>query len=164
MGTGYKPECNDFEKLYERFDDETMKSRIKSTGEWYIKKALKYKNMYYIFSFINIIFPLVVTVISTGVFGDKYIQGITVGLSAGVTLAASSLTFLKCRDKWTLYRHTIEQIKKELALYWVCNKEERKECELMKVLEKYMEEEHNEWYRQSKESETNSSESKGNER
>lgn len=150
---GGKSECADFEELYKRFEDETVKARIKSTGEWYIKKALRYKNMYYWFSFINITLPLATTIISTGVFGEQHIKWITALLSAGATLAASSLALLKCRDKWTLYRHTVEQIKKKLSLYWACDESERSVCKLMVSLENCMEEEHNEWYKQTKEHE-----------
>lgn len=56
-----RKEEDDFKMLYENIPDAILKSRIKSLGEWYIEYACVNKFKFYLFSFIGIIAPLIVT-------------------------------------------------------------------------------------------------------
>ena len=52
---------------------------------------------------------------------------------------------MKCGEKWTLYRSTIEMMKRELTLYWVNAADEKALENLVYKLEKIMDKEHNKW-------------------
>lgn len=146
MFKGKKNEKKDFQILYQSISNEILKERIRITGEWYINNAYLYKWLYYIVGFAGIAIPVVVTVVN-GVCckNSDFVQIFTIIASSITALAAAFLSFSKCHEKWTLYRMTLEKIKRELVLYWAGRVNEEDLRDLIIKLEKYMEEENMEW-------------------
>lgn len=139
-------EKKDFEILYHGISNDILKGRIRTTGEWYINNAYLYKWLYYIVGFSGIAIPIAVTVVNGVYYGNSdFVQFFTIIASAITALATSFLSFSKCHEKWTLYRMTLEKIKRELALYWAGHENEEDLKILVTNLEKYMEEENMEW-------------------
>lgn len=147
-------EIEEFEFLYRGIDNAIVRERIKSTGEWYIRRAKFYKFLFYVFSIISIVLPLVISSVNVlGTGHETEIRVVTTITSAIVSLITSLLTFTKCGEKWTLYRSTVEMMKSELALYG-CKKQTDAELEkLMFKLEKIMNQEHNKWRKMQQEDE-----------
>ena len=152
MSGNVKNEKEDFKKLYEGIQNDVVRERIRASGEWYIERATKYKRIFFILSAIGIIAPLLVTVIiSAGLNSTKDGNDMTfrIVIAACSALASFSSTFmvvLKCKEKWTNYRNTVEQIKSELVYYSI---DEGTDSERLKKLvdrtEKIMREEHGRW-------------------
>lgn len=139
-----KKEKKDLEILYTKIPNETEKIRIQSCVEWYTEHAILYKWIFYILSIIGIVLPLVVTTLNVAGNGEKT-KFVTVICSAFISLCASLLTLTKCHEKWTLYRSTLESMKRVLMHYW-CEKEENREVRnLILKLEECMEAEHLKW-------------------
>ena len=141
-------EMEDFEVLYKNIRNEVIRERIRSSGQWYIERAIRYKRYFYILSIIGIVLPLLIT--SVNVFGcthENQVRVITAIASAIVSLTTGLLTFTKCGEKWTLYRNTIEMIKSELTVYWAkaSTQEEEELIMLVSRLEDIMNKEHNKW-------------------
>ena len=147
-------EIEEFESLYRNIQNDVVRERIKSTGEWYIRHAKLYKILFYVFSIISIVLPLVISSINVlGTVHENEIRVVTTITSAIVSLITALLTFTKCGEKWTLYRSTIEMMKSELALY-SCKKRTDEELEkLVFKLEKIMNQEHNKWRKMQQEDE-----------
>lgn len=145
-----KAEKKEFKELYEKIDDEVLKNRIKTSGEWYIDHAVKYRRYFKILSYISIITPLLLTAITTlggmsGRMDDFQVKAAMVVLSLLTSLSTSLLSFTRSLDKWTLYRRTIESMKRELALYWKGKTKEDDLRVLVEKLEKIMEAENDTW-------------------
>lgn len=139
-------EMQDFEILYKNIENEVIRERIRTTGQWYIEHAIRYKHYFYILSIVGIVLPLFIS--SINVIGCDYkniIRIITTIASAIVSLSTGILTFMKCGEKWTLYRSTIEMMKRELTLYWVNATDEKALENLVYKLEEIMDKEHNKW-------------------
>lgn len=144
---GEKEEKRDFEKLYHNIPNEELKSRIGATGNWYIERATRCKRWFYFLEIVSIILPLLTTFLN-GCQNNNIAVTVCALLTALVT---SVLSFTKCREKWTLYRTTIEQIKRELTLFWVDKPNDEKMKELSERLEGIMAQEHKVWIRYAKE-------------
>lgn len=139
-----KKEKEDIEILYENIPNETERLRIQSCVEWYIEHAILYKWIFYSLSIIGIVLPLVVTAINA-VGNEEKTRFVTIICSVLISLCASLLTLTKCHEKWTLYRSTLESMKRVLMHYW-CEKEENREIrDLILELEECMEAEHLKW-------------------
>lgn len=139
-------EMQDFEILYKNIENEVIRERIRTTGQWYIEHAIRYKYYFYTLSIVGIVLPLLIS--SVNVLGCDYknlIRIVTTIASAIVSLSTGILTFMKCGEKWTLYRSTIEMMKRELTLYWVNATDEKALENLIYKLEKIMDKEHNKW-------------------
>lgn len=139
-------EMQDFEILYKNIENEVIRERIRTTGQWYIENAIRYKYYFYTLSIVGIVLPLIIS--SVNVLGCDYknlIRIVTTIASAIVSLSTGILTFMKCGEKWTLYRSTIEMMKRELTLYWVNAADEKALENLVYKLEKIMDKEHNKW-------------------
>ncbi|MBQ2902349.1 MAG: DUF4231 domain-containing protein [Agathobacter sp.] len=81
---------------------------------WYSKNACLYKFIYYALSIINIIVPLLSSlIISFAPAQDKLVAV----LSAIASFCASLLSLWGAKDKWTNYRSVAEFIKMHYALY-----------------------------------------------
>lgn len=148
MKTAKQKELEDLQTLYQGIPDETLKARIQSSGEWYIRGAFRYKRLFYTLSFAGIVIPVLVTAangILTAETQANLVKNLTIICSALTALSTALLSFSKCREKWTLYRTSIEKIKKELVLYWAGKQEEAELKNLINRLEKVMEEEKAEW-------------------
>jgi len=142
-----KAEKTDFAELYKAIPNEVLKARIRSAGNWYIERAIICKTWFYILEFISIVLPLLISVLNSC---GKNNMAVTI-CALSTALVTSLLTFSKCREKWTLYRTTIEQIKRELTLYWVDEPDDEKLKDLAIRIEGIMEQEHKVWIRYSKE-------------
>lgn len=142
-----RAEKADFAELYKGIQNEVLKARIRSAGNWYIERAIKCKAVFYILEIISIVLPLLISVLNSC---EKSNTVVTI-CALSTALVTSLLTFSKCREKWTLYRTTIEQIKRELTLYWVDEPDDEKLKDLAIRIEGIMEQEHKVWIRYSKE-------------
>lgn len=139
-------EKQDLKKLYEKIPDEILRARIQSAGEWYINSSFLYKWLFYAFGFAGIAIPILVTAVNGIYSADTvFVKNFTIICSAITALSTAFLSFSKCREKWTLYRSTIEKIKRELSLYWSENMNDQKLQELVSKLEAYMQEENAQW-------------------
>lgn len=145
-----KKEKADFKRLYEGITNETVKERIRASGEWYIASAVKYKRYFFILSTIAIVAPLLITVVnSTGGVGIRSASRIRISTARYSVLASFASTFLvvsKCKEKWTSYRMTLERIKSVLVLYSIDEgTEEERLKRLVTRTERIMKEEHDRW-------------------
>lgn len=145
-----KKEKEDFKKLYEGINNDVVRERIRSSGEWYIKNAAKYKFWFYVFTILGIIAPLAITVISSAKIGvlkdDDVVRVITASCSVLATFSSTFLAVSKCKEKWTNYRHTVERIKSELVRYSVEEGEDKEKLRnLVEKTEQIMKEEHDRW-------------------
>ena len=87
--------------------------RTKYAMAWYIRKANKNKRLYYWFSFIGMICPLI-NVVSAACWDNNII---IVVLSSITSLAASLLALTNARVKWENYRSAAEFLKREYTLF-----------------------------------------------
>ena len=151
IGSAIKKEKEDFKYLYKGIENEVVRERIRASGEWYIEHAIKYKRKFYIFSIIGIVAPLLITVINSkgGATEGTCFFNIRVVTAICSVLASFSSTFLaisKCKEKWTIYRNAVEQIKNALTLYAIEKGDENKRLErLVERTESIMQEEQDRW-------------------
>ena len=140
---------------YGKKPEEICCLRTQNCLEWYVRKAIYYKYMFYILSIINLALPLLSALII--VFNEKSNMGAI--LAAIASLSASLLALYNARDKWTNYRTAAENIKKQYSLY--CGKvapydDENAHTRYLLMLEQYMSEVHLQWYNtQKKDTSTN---------
>lgn len=90
------------------------KTRTIYSLNWYSKKANFYKYTYYTLSLINIVVPLSSTVIISFFPSEDILVAV---LSALASFAASLLSLLGAKDKWTNYRNGAEFLKSQYTLY-----------------------------------------------
>ena len=139
-------EMEDFEILYKDIENKVVRERIRSAGEWYIDRAIRYKRYFYTLSVIGIIVPLLISCINIlGINYGEQVRVITTVASAVVSFTTSLLTFSKVKEKWTLYRNTIELIKRELTLYAIKKENDEDLVNLVCDLEELMSEERVRW-------------------
>ena len=141
-------EMEDFEILYKNIGNEVIKERIRSSGQWYIERAIRYKRYFYSLSIISIILPLIISSVNIlGASWENEVRIVTTIASAIVSMVTGLLTFTKCGEKWTLYRSTIEMIKSELTLFWTKTPvpDEKDLANLTYRLEEIMNKEHSRW-------------------
>lgn len=81
---------------------------------WYSRKSVFYKTLYYILSIINIIVPLLSSILVITSDEQDMIAAI---LSSLVSFSASMLSLYCAKDKWTNYRTVAEFIKSHYVLY-----------------------------------------------
>ncbi len=93
--------------------EQTCKIRTEYALKWYVEKANVNKRIYYIFSVIGIMCPLVNAVLV--VCCDYKI--VTVLLSSITSMATSMLAITNAKSKWENYRSAAEFLKREYVLY-----------------------------------------------
>ncbi len=139
-------EFDTFWKSYEKGADleSICQSRTEYSLRWYTRKALLYKNLFYTFSIINIVAPL----ISSAVTSCLEWNCVGVFISVFGSASASLLVLFNMKDKWSTYRTAAEYIKSQYTLYLAKieaysgqNPEER----YLSMLEAYMQNIHNQW-------------------
>lgn len=139
-------EREDIEVLCGSIDDEILRQRMKSSMEWYTKNAVKNRRRFYFLSFLTIIMPLLATLINGWVgVPNSYIKNLVSLCSMLAAVAASSLSLLKCQEKWILYRSTVEGMKRLLSLYRAGEIGKGEFVTLIQKLEDCMNEEHLKW-------------------
>lgn len=148
-----KKEKATMKDLYEDIQNPRLKKRIQSCAEWYIEYAALYKGIFYTLSITGIVLPVLVTIINATDTSGKT-TAVTLVLSSIIAMCTSLLTFSKCREKWGLYRSSVEMIKRELMLYWGRKETDQDLKDLIVTLEKCMENEHMQWLKILKEIET----------
>ncbi len=135
---------------YEKEPVEICSLRTENCLEWYTRKAIFYKRMFYILSIINLGVPLASTIFMS----LKSDTNIGIVLATITSLSASLLALYNMREKWTMYRTAAEYIKSQYCLY--CGKvypydEEDAHVKYLTLLEKYMASVHVQWYSLQKE-------------
>ena len=141
-----RKEEDDFKMLYENIPDAILKSRIKSLGEWYIEYACVNKFKFYLFSFIGIIAPLIVTVFNAlSIIPGDLVKLVTVICSLVTSFSTSYLALTRCREKWKIYRDAIENIKRLLVLYWSDSIQDSNLKGLISEIEKLKDTEYKRW-------------------
>lgn len=142
-----KNEQNDFEKLCENLPSPIIKNRIIAAGNWYIKNAIYSKAIFNVLGVVSILLPLVTTF-----FSDSKHQDIVRATSVLTSMVTSLTVFTKTKEKWNLYRDTIEEMKRALTLYYVVvestDDEKLKKSQYEKLvtdLEDIMKNEHEKW-------------------
>ena len=96
-------EMEDFEILYKNIGNEVIKERIRSSGQWYIERAIRYKRYFYSLSIISIILPLIISSVNIlGASWENEVRIVTTIASAIVSMVTGLLTFTKCGEKWIL--------------------------------------------------------------
>ena len=145
-----KKEKADFAKLYEGIKNDVVKERIKTSGEWYIENAAKYKCYFFALSIIGIAAPLVVTVLgSVGASKLNEANEIRIWTAVFSVVASFTSTMLvvsRCKEKWTNYRNAVERIKNALVWYSVDDEEDNEKLKkLVTRTERIMKDELNRW-------------------
>lgn len=106
--------------LYSDIENEVVRQRIQNSLNWYIRKAVVNKRLYYIFSSISVILPLLATImysIDIEIFLKDNLQIYSALLACATTMTTSGLSLFRFRDYWKEYRQTAEKIKAELFHY-----------------------------------------------
>ena len=141
-----RKEEDNFKTLYENIPDAILKSRIKSLGEWYIEYACVNKFKFYLFSFIGIIAPLIVTAFNAlSIIPGDLVKLVTVICSLVTSFSTSYLALTRCREKWKIYRDAIENIKRLLVLYWSDSIQDSNLKGLISEIEKLKDTEYKKW-------------------
>lgn len=113
---------------------------------WYAKKAIHYRFLFFLLSIMNIAAPLISGLLLT-YLNKGFISTI---LSALTSLSASLLALFNVRDKWTSYRSAAEYIKQQYTLYIIkAAPYHTSECHsiYLSTIEDYMANVHSHWYR-----------------
>ncbi len=101
--------------LFDEIDDEYVKKRIKDNFDWYVRKAVSSKYLYYFFSVLSNLFPILSTIAALSASdGSKIVVMIIAPMTSMVTYIISLMGF---SQKWTIYRDQAEQIKRITAAY-----------------------------------------------
>lgn len=139
-------ERDGIEKLCSAIEDAILRNRIQGCMEWYLKKAVYYRRIFYILSIMTIAMPLLTTMTNSleGI-SDAVAKNMVSGFSMMAALAASALCLFKCQEKWTLYRTTLERMKKILSLYCAGKFGDDGVNYLISELEECMDAEHSKW-------------------
>lgn len=130
---------------YGKSPKEICSLRTKNCLEWYMRKAVFYKGMFYTLSIVSVGVPLLSTVIMSLYEQSK----VGIVFAALTSFAASLLALFDMREKWIMYRTAAEYIKSQYCLY--CGKVapydgEDAHAQYLLLLEKYMASVHVQWY------------------
>ncbi len=109
-------EWKDVQMLFAKSNtpEEICRIRTEYSMEWYIRKAVFNKWLYYIFSFVGMLCPLI-NVVLASCQADNDVA--IVILSAATTLSASLLAVTNAKLKWENYRSAAEFLKREYTLF-----------------------------------------------
>lgn len=128
--------------LSEAIQDSFIQLRIQSSLEWYIKKAQKNKQYFYVFSMVTIICPILSGILNLIEVNEhlRIFSSIIMGCSS---IAAAFLNLFNVNKKWMLYRNQVEGIKRMVSFY-IINGQKNKET-FIEQLESFMGETHESW-------------------
>lgn len=124
--------------------EQICRKRTEYALNWYIRRAIKNKYMYYVFSCIGIICPLVCNILVICI-EDKMV---TVILSSITSFAASMLALTNARAKWENYRSAAEMLKREYTLFLSetgIYSGKKRVSRYLHNIEGYMQETHGNW-------------------
>lgn len=133
--------------------EEICEIRTKYTMEWYIRKAICNKRIYYALSFIGILCPLA-NVVAVSCSQNNSVAMI---LASITSVATSSLAITNARMKWENYRSAAEFLKREFTLFQARVGQysgEQRVATYLNTTEEYMEKVHSNWQKYFVESKT----------
>lgn len=132
--------------------DEYVMMRFEQSVKWYIKKANRFKLIYFILSIMGIVFPASIPIVN-GVLkcGNIPCDTLITIISVCASISASFLTLFKAQEKWVHYRHVAEMLQAEYS-YYSTNVGVYMDCEKKSQLflvriEAIMSDEHDKWMR-----------------
>jgi len=129
--------------------------------EWYIRRAVWNKRIYYAFSFIGVLCPLANVVMASCV--DNKL--IVVILASITSFATSLLAITNARMKWENYRTAAEFLKREFTLFQARVGQyagDQRVSAYLNTTEEYMDKVHSNWQKYFEEDKTeNKPEEKG---
>ena len=94
--------------------EEICRLRTEYSMEWYIRKSVFNKRLYYTFSFLGILCPLINVVLASC---EADMNMAIVILASLTSLATSLLALTNARQKWENYRSAAEFLKREYTLF-----------------------------------------------
>lgn len=106
-------EVENYMYLCEKIENGDYQKRVKTSFEYYIKRANFYKHLGMILSILGIVLPALAAIF-TACDADK---GWIVGATSAATVVSGVFAYLKCSDKQETYRKAAENMKRELAAY-----------------------------------------------
>lgn len=111
-------EWKDVQILFSEYKEpeEICRLRTEYSMKWYIRKAVSNKRLYYGFSFVGMLCPLVNVVLASSRGKEDYSMAIVI-LSSITSLTASLLAITNARLKWENYRSAAEFLKREYTLF-----------------------------------------------
>ena len=124
--------------------EQMCKIRTEYAMKWYVENANLNKWLYYIFSIIGILCPLVNAV---WVVCCDY-KSISVLLSSVTSMAASILAITNAKSKWENYRSAAEFLKREYVLFQTATgiyNDENRAAKYLQNIEDYMQSIHFNW-------------------
>jgi hypothetical protein len=129
-----------------RIENEALKERIEHILDWYIRKAVFCKNLFYEISVVLVLINASIPIINQIGFDNK---DITVSIISSIaTILTSFMTLFTMKDTWFRYRKYVELIKTECMLYnCKCDNysEENRDCVLAIKVEDIICNERQEW-------------------
>ncbi|GAA0864026.1 DUF4231 domain-containing protein [Paraclostridium tenue] len=124
----------------EEIETKIIKDRLEHLLDWYVRKSIFYKRMFYILSIISIFINALIPVLAQLTWQEKDI--IISGMSAGAGIITSILTLFTAKETWFRYRDHVELIKQECVRcisksgdYKKIEKKEDRECALIENVE-----------------------------
>lgn len=103
-------ELQHLQYICEQIKDKDFAERILYHQKWYIYKANRSKFYYYIISFLNILIPLIISLLHALDLNNQYIQPLLIVLPLVVSFFGSMLILFRFFDIWTTSRKTATQI------------------------------------------------------
>lgn len=141
---GLKKELNSIKYYTNNIKNGTIKFRISHILNWYIRKAVFYKNLFYLLSVLSIIINSVIPIITLIEWNNKNI--LIACLSSIATIFTSFITLFSMKDTWFRYRRHLELIKYECIRYTcIMEKSDVTEEELALKIESIIWEERKLW-------------------
>lgn len=140
-----KNELESISIYIEEIKNNAAKKRIKDLFNWYIRKAVFYKRVYYILSFlliaINAVIPVLISI-------DFEQREITIAiLSFIATVITGSLTLFTVKETWLRYREHVEMMKSECIKFsqGIGEYKDKEESKLIENIEKIVQNERDTW-------------------
>lgn len=130
--------------------DEYVIMRFEQSVKWYIKKANRFKFIFYLFSIIGIVFPASIPIVNSflNCYRCESDVAITI-ISVSASISASFLTLFKAQEKWMHYRYVAETLQIEYSFYTTAvgdyEDSEKRLKHFLKKIESIMSEEHDQW-------------------
>lgn len=139
--------CQQTNRYLEEF---YLKKRFEQSVKWYIRKAVKYKRIYFLFMIISIVLPAVATVlINIPLLDNNWAKPIITILTVLTSTTTTLLSLFRAKDKWIHFRYMAETLQSEYSLYIEGAKDyaddETKNVKFIENIEAMMSEEHNKW-------------------
>lgn len=110
-------------ELLKNLNNDQIKKHLEHELYTYAIRAIFYKRMFYILSFITITFPALITVVNVFSGSTFSVEKLIVTiLSALSSIAAGILGIANVRENWISYRSNCELLKEEIFKYMISAK------------------------------------------